>query len=625
MLKSIGIGTELFHKLIEKNYYYVDKTPFIKTIFEDNDVDVMLITRPRRFGKTLTMSTFYDFLSLDPENPGDTSRQEKWFKDTDILKEDKYKDFRNKYMGKFPVVFISLKQVDGDDFISAYGRLATVVYEMYSQFRYLADSNKLYDDEISSIRKYLDEEYLQDINNNNAIKNSLTRLLKYLNKHHGIKPILLIDEYDVPIAKAASKNYYKEMIDVISPFLGNALKTNLDLDRAVLTGCLRAAKESIFTGLNNFLVYSVLSTGEEDMSKGIGFTKEEAEKVLTCYGLKDYHETAQNNYDGYYFGYVHMFCPWDVMSFCKENYEKVGRDGYYFGYVHMFCPWDVMSFCKENYEKVGRENEKITAGNYWINTSGNDAIEEFMGFIGPKDIKKMQSLMDGESIEVEVREALCYGDLKKHDMNDFWTLLLYTGYLTFDPQYIGEEEDLCSVYIPNEEIRKCFKSKILNFYKKNTVMKNRTDDLIKGLFTGDAELIETSLCSLLAKYVSIRDFSTRAPKENYYHGFMNGLLVNGASLIQEQKSNFESGNGYVDLIIKSQKNSESKGIIAIIELKQTSDENDDKVLIADSAIEQIINKKYADAYIKRNDIREVYIYGICFYAKECSVVVKKLK
>jgi Holliday junction resolvase-like predicted endonuclease len=312
--------------------------------------------------------------------------------------------------------------------------------------------------------------------------------------------------------------------------------------------------------------------------------------------MESSHETAQKNYDGYYFGYVHMFCPWDVMSFCKENYEKVGRN----------------------------DNE-ITAGNYWINTSGNDIIEEFMGFIGPEDIKKMQSLMDGESIEVEVRETLCYGDLKNHDINDFWTLLLYTGYLTFNPQYISEEEDVCSVHIPNEEIRKCFKSKILNFYKKNTVMKNRTDDLIKGLFTGDAELIETSLCSLLAKYVSIRDFSTRAPKENYYHGFMNGLLVNGASLIQEQKSNFESGNGYVDLIIKSQKNSESKGIIAIIELKQTSDENDDKVLIADSAIEQIINKKYADAYIKRNDIREVYIYGICFYAKECSVVVKKLK
>ncbi len=599
MLKPIAIGTEIFHELIESNSYYVDKTSFISTVFEKNTSKVMIITRPRRFGKTLTMSTFYDFLALDPENPGDTSRQEKWFKDTDILKEDKYKDFCSKCMGKFPVVYITLKQVDGDDFISAYKQFASVVYNMYSKFRYLADSSKLATDEIEEFNLYLDKRYLKDPQNNDAIKDSLDSLLKFLNKHHGIKPILLIDEYDVPIAKAARNNYYKEMINIIKPFLSNALKTNLDLGRAVLTGCLRAAKESIFTGLNNFLVCSVLSTGEEDMSKGIGFTEEETEKVLTCYGLESSHETAQKNYDGYYFGFVHMFCPWDVMSFCKENYEKVGRN----------------------------DNE-ITAGNYWINTSGNDIIEEFMGFIGSEDIKKMQSLMDGESIEVEVRETLCYGDLKNHDINDFWTLLLYTGYLTFNPQYNSLKEDMYSVCIPNEEIRKCFKSKILNFYKNNTVMKNRTDELIKGLFAGNTEKVETSLCGLLAKYVSIRDFSTRAPKENYYHGFMNGLLVNGASLIQEQKSNFESGNGYVDLIIKSKdsdESNESNKIIVIIELKQTSDENDDKVLIADSAIEQIINKKYADAYIKRNDIREVYIYGICFYAKECSVVGKKLK
>ena len=593
MLKSIGIGTELFHKLIEKKHYYVDKTPFIKNIFKDNDVDVMLITRPRRFGKTLTMSTFYDFLSLNPENPGDTSRQEKWFKDTEILTNEEYKDFCSNYMGKFPVVFISLKQVDGDDFICAYGRLATVVYEMYSQFRYLADSNKLYDDEISSIRKYLDEEYLQDINNNNAIKNSLTRLLKYLNKHHGIKPILLIDEYDVPIAKVARNNYYKEMIDIISPFLGNALKTNQDLDRAVLTGCLIAAKESIFTGLNNFLVCSVIDRDDDDISKGIGFTEEEAEAVLTYYGLEAWQETAQKNYDGYYFGDIHMFCPWDVMHFCYKNYKKAGRN-----------------------------NNEITAGNYWINTSGNDIIEEFMGFIGSEDIKKMQSLMDGESIEAEVRETLCYGDLKNHDINDFWTLLLYTGYLTFDPLNKGQEDEVYNVSIPNEEIRKCFKSKILNFYKNNTVIKNRTDDLIKGLFTGDAESVKNSLSGLLAKYVSIRDFSVNAPKENYYHGFINGLLVNGTSLIKEQKSNLESGDGYIDLIIQSSDNS---GIIVIIELKQTPDENKDKVLIAGEAVEQIIRLKYADAYVARNDIRQVYIYGICFHKKLCSVVSKKLK
>ena len=210
-----------------------------------------------------------------------------------------------------------------------------------------------------------------------------------------------------------------------------------------------------------------------------------------------------------------------------------------------------MSFCKENYEKVGRNDNEITAGNYWINTSGNDIIEEFMGFIGSEDIKKMQSLMDGESIEVEVRETLCYGDLKNHDINDFWTLMLYTGYLTFNPQYRSPEKGKYRLYIPNEEIKECFKSKILNFYKNNTVMKNRTDDLIKGLFTGDAESVENSISGLLSKYVSIRDFSTRAPKENYYQGFMNGLLINGTSYIEEHKSNVESGDGYVDIIAAS--------------------------------------------------------------------------
>ena len=592
MLKSIGIGTELFHKLIEKKHYYVDKTPFIKTIFEDNDVDVMLITRPRRFGKTLTMSTFYDFLSLDPENPGDTSRQEKWFKDTDILKEDKYKDFCSKYMGKFPVIFISLKQVDGDDFISAYGRLASVVYDMYSQFRYLADSDKLATDEIEEYKLYLDKRYLKDPQNNDVIKDSLTSLLKFLHEHHGINPILLIDEYDVPIAKAASKNYYKEMIDVISPFLGNALKTNLDLDRAILTGCLRAAKESIFTGLNHFKNCSVLDIGKVNISRGIGFTKEETQEVLSYYGLSDRYEEVRKNYDGYHFGTVHMYCPWDVMSFCDDNYMLEDE-----------------------------EKSLIQPGNYWINTSGNDVIEEFMSFIGSEDIKKMQSLMDGESITIEVREALCYGDLKRHDINDFWTLLLYTGYLTFDPQYKGSKKKEYKLYIPNEEIKECFGSKIMEFYENDSFMNNCTGDLIKGLFSGNAEIVETSLCSLLAKYVSIRDFSTRAPKENYYHGFMNGLLISCGSLIEDHQSNMESGNGYADMILLSK----DKTDIAVLELKIASGELDDRVSIAEKAVEQIIDKKYAGRFIENKTIKSVHVYGICFYQKVCSVSVEKLK
>ena len=550
----------------------------------------MLITRPRRFGKTLTMSTFYDFLALDPVNPTDVSRQEKWFKDTKIF-EDKV--FCSKYMGKFPVIFITLKSVSGSDFLKAYRQFGSTIYKMLCQFNYLAESTKLNEEDVNDFKRLKNEVYLCDVENQNDVKNSLERLCYWLSIHHGTKPILLIDEYDVPIAKAAHNGYYKEMIDIISPFLSNALKTNLYLDRAVLTGCLRAAKESIFTGLNNLMVCSVLDAGNDDISTGIGFTKEDTQNVLSYYGLSDYYEEVSNNYDGYYFGTNHMFCPWDVMNFCNDNFRKLNQD-----------------------------KNLIQAGNYWINTSGNDVIEEFMGFIEPEDVDKMQKLLDGESITVEVRSALCYGDLENHNINDFWTLLLYTGYLTFVPQSYSPEKDSYSLYIPNEEIRKCFKSKIMDFYKNNNVMRNSTSNLINGLFSGDVVAVEDNLNELLAKYVSIRDFSVNAPKENYYHGFMNGLLANGTSLIEEQKSNFESGNGYIDLIIKSLKN---RGIIVILELKQTPDENKDKYLIAEDAVEQINNKKYADPYIRRNDIKAVLSYGICFCKKECTVVGKKLK
>lgn len=590
MLKSIGIGAELFNKLIENDCYYVDKTPFIRTVFKENKADVMLITRPRRFGKTLTMSTFYDFLSLNIENPSDVSLQEKWFKDTKIFED---KEFCSEYMGKFPVIFISLKAVSGNDFLRAYEQLGSTIYKMLCQFDYLAESKKLKEDAVNDFKQLKNEKYLCNPENQNAVKNSLERLCYWLYLHHGIKPILLIDEYDVPIAKAAHNGYYREMIDIISPFLSNALKTNLYLGRAVLTGCLRAAKESIFTGLNNLLVCSILDSGDDNVSQGIGFTKEESEEVLSYYGLTDYYEDVRNNYDGYHFGTTHMYCPWDVMNFCNDNYRKLSKD-----------------------------KNLIQAGNYWINTSGNDVIEEFMGFIEPEDVELMQDLLDGKSITAEVRATLCYGDLQNHDINDFWTLLLYTGYLTFEPQSHNPESDEYSVYIPNEEIRKCFKSRILNYFKNNSVMKSSTAELVKGLFEGDTEKVQDNLNTLLGKYVSIRDFSVNAPKENYYHGFVNGLLVNGTSLIAEQKSNFESGNGYIDLIIKSIR---SRGIIVILELKQTSDENEDKVLIAQDAVEQIIQKKYADPYIKRNDIKAVLTYGICFCKKECVVVGRKLK
>jgi hypothetical protein len=402
MLKTVGVGTELFHELIESDSYYVDKTSFIKTVFKDNSAKVTLITRPRRFGKTLTMSTFYDFLSLDHENPGDVSRQERWFKDTEIFND---KEFCSWYMGKFPVIFLTLKTITYSNFQNAFNELAFILSSTAEKFKYLESSHRLDSYDKKHFRNLLNLELLKDTSDISILTNSLKRLTSLLNKHHGIKPILLIDEYDVPIAKAAHNDYYDDMIEVISTLFNSALKTNSDLGRAVLTGCLRAAKESIFTGLNNPLICSVISTDDDDISAGIGFTKEETEKVLSYYGLADYSDMVRHNYDGYYFGDIHMYCPWDVMSFCNSNSKRTGK-----------------------------KNKVIRAYNYWINTSSNDVIEEFMGFIKSDDADGMQTLLDGGSITTPVRESLCYGDLKNHDITDFWTLLLYTGYLTFNPE-----------------------------------------------------------------------------------------------------------------------------------------------------------------------------------------------
>ena len=589
MLKSIGIGAESFHELIESNSYYVDKTAFIRTVFKENTSKVMLITRPRRFGKTLTMSTFYDFLSLNIENPGDVSLQEKWFKDTKIFED---MEFCSEYMGRFPVIFLTLKSVAFDNFNDSYSELARVINSLALNFSYLKSSSELDNDELKIFYKLLDYDVLQDPANKSLLSGSLVTITNLLYRHHKISPVLLIDEYDVPVAKAAHFGYYREMINVVGQLLATGLKGNTNMKKAVLTGCLRAAKESIFTGFNNLQICSILDPGKKDISQGIGFTREDTQEVLSYYGFTDYYDEVKNNYDGYHFGTSHMYCPWDVMNFCNDNYEMLGEN-----------------------------RNLISAGNYWINTSGNDVIEEFMGFIEPEDVDLMQDLLDGKSITAEVRTSLCYSDLQNHNINDFWTLLLYTGYLTFEPQSHNPESDEYSVYIPNEEIRKCFKSKILEFFKNNSVMKNHTKGLMTSLFSGEADKVQEHLNGLLRKYVSIRDFATRAPKENYYHGFMNGLLINSVSYARELKSNVESGNGYVDLVALSASNDS----VIILELKKTDNLFDDRKKIAREAVQQIVDTGYAEAYMDNGTICSVYAYGLCFCKKTCSVAVQKLK
>ena len=415
MVKPVNIGAESFHELIESNSYYVDKTPFIRTVFQEITSKVLLITRPRRFGKTLTMSTFLDFLAINPDNPEDLSRQELWFKDTAIFSD---REFCRRYMGRFPVIFISLKSVYGSDFDKAYQQLGSTVYKMMFPFRYLADSSKLSKDDISYFQKLQNKEFLCDQKHQNNLVDSLEQLCCWLWMHHGVKPVVLIDEYDVPIAKAAERGYYREMVDVIGLFLGNALKTNNHLGRGILTGCLRAAKESIFTGLNNFQNCSILDSENDQLSRAIGFTEEETNEVLSYYGLDKYRNEVKNNYGGYNFGTAHMYCPWNVMNFCDDNYELVAQS-----------------------------DELVTADNYWINTSGNAAIEDFMGYIKSGDVDLMQELLDGKSITAAVKESLCYGDLQI-------MILTISGLCCFTPDILP----LIRLKLSGKKIKRCTNS-----------------------------------------------------------------------------------------------------------------------------------------------------------------------
>ena len=589
--RPIGIGTEVFHKLIEEHKYYVDKTLLLRTVFQENGAEVLLITRPRRFGKTLTLSTFRDFLSLDHTSPGDISRQEKWFQETAIYSD---RDFCQNYMGRFPVVSLSLKSVSFDNFSDAYNELAAVITSLAEEFSYLEDSPELNRSDRLTLNRLLDHEQLRDPSDKTALTRSLLSLTNLLYRHHQSNPVLLIDEYDVPIAKAARFGYYNDMIRVVRPLLANALKGNTNMKKAVITGCLPGPAESIFTELSNFQNCSLLDDGNSALFQGIGFTEEETRRLLACYDLEKHFAEVKRSYDGYNCGSTCMYCPWDVLSFCNDSYEKAQRG----------------------------DDAFIKPGNYWLNTSSNDAIEEFMEHIESKDAEKMQVLLDGGSITAEVREALCYGNLRKHSTDDFWTLLLYTGYLTFDPKYHSSTSNENKLFIPNAEIRSCFEAKILDFFRSNHLMTEHTRELVKSLFAGDADRAQQNLQSLLAKYVSIRDFTSKAPKENYYHGFLNGLLINWAAEIHEQSSNLESGDGYIDLIASSSQNS---GIIIILELKQTDSLQSDKMQIARKAIKQIMDRKYADPYIHREDITGVYAWGICFHRKSCSLAVEKLK
>ena len=613
---ALPVTGDTFAEVREKNRYYVDKTPYLKQVFsEDEAVDenslidgttVLLLTRPRRFGKTMLMNMFESFLNINYEKPGDTSIQDKFFKGTKILEDQK---FCKKYMGQFPVISITLKDVLGDSYEDAYFQLAGIVADKVNEYGFLKDSPALNDDDKDTFSKLSNKDFLikSSAQTRYYITKAIASLSLMLYKHFNKQVYILIDEYDVPLAKAQEHGYHKDMVTLMSSFLGFLKDPQKDpekdtsiISKVILTGCLKVAKNSIFTGVNNLKVNTVTSENE-NLTGIIGFTKEETLKTLQDYEMGDFKDVVKNNYDGYKFYDKEMFCPWDVLNFIDENFTK---------------------------NQKGQKN-KVDAANYWAGSSSNTSLYEYLGFLTDSDNQKMQDLVDGNSISFILNETMNYDCLSKHDTNDFWSLLLHTGYLTLDWEKTDEDElvkDNSSnkevyVRIPNLEIQKCFKEDIQKRFDSFLKKDNLADKIANALFTGDTEFVQTKLRIYLKKFVSIRDTATKAPQENYYHGFLNGVFTNCSNdFLTEYHSNYESGDGYADITFKSEYSDNA----VIIEIK-SAPVGTDLNPISKNAIAQIEDKHYADPFLQNSMIKSIYAYGIVFSGKNCTLSVKKIK
>ena len=585
--KGIAVGTDDYSKIIDNKGYFVDKTSLIKDVFAQNKSEVLLISRPRRFGKTLTMSMFYHFLAINHDNPNDLTRQQELFKDTQIYQD---REFCQQYMGHYPVIFLSLKSVEGINFETAYQKLAEVIYGLVdSQFRFLLQSNKLSDGNKRDLQYLLDLDNLEKVSSSVKLQFSLQKLTQFLYQHYGKKAIVLIDEYDVPLAKASVHGYYAQMVDVIRGMLGNTLKTNSYLKKGVLTGCLRVAKESIFTGLNNINVNTVFSR-DEALSTGIGFTTDETNMMLDYYGLSSFNNIVKEWYGGYNFANHEMFCAWDVVNFCAEAIR--------------------LENCQD-----------MTPQNYWVNTSSNDLINKFLGFLTEKDAQDMQTLVDGGTVSKKIRETLNHEDLKEHRSDDFWSMLLYTGFLTVvKPSDFDVASSELNFRIPNKSIRNCFKEKIQDYFTKAPTQVQKATKILQSIFNADAEQLRVDIEDALAKFISVRDFSTKAPKEYYYHGFLNSVFSTQCEHLRNYASNQEAGNGYSDITFLSK----DSLLGVVLELKYTDDENE-LIPTAKAALKQIDEKHYIEAFKKNGFTEKVYALGLSFSKKSCAVSFKEFK
>ena len=596
-------GKDVYSELKGNGCYFVDKTPYLKELIDKDKSNVMLFTRPRRFGKTLFMSMVEYFLKINSANPGDTILQQKLFKDTKILED---REFCAKYMGQHPVICLTLKGVQGVDFEDAYYKLAEVVSAKANEYSFLKDSPSLDEKEKAKFEKLCDEDYLKSFDKRaqSYVTSAIISLARMLYKHFKKQVYVLIDEYDVPLAKAQEKDYHDEMVTLISSLFDFFKTIPQDpetgeqyVSKVIMTGCLKVAKNSIFTGVNNLYVNTVTSQLKQYTGM-IGFTKEDTYKFLKDYELDDFAQKVKDNYDGYKFYDKEMFCPWDVVNFIKDNFD--------------FKQQGLLS--------------KIKADNYWATSTSSSAVYEYLGYLTDSDTQKMQDLVDGKSISFKLNESMNYDCLSEHDPNDFWSLLLHTGYLTVDWEKTGaltpneNNPDDIVVRLPNLEIKDCFTKNIQKRFKDVFVNLELPGKFVNALVKGQQVDISNILFDMLQKYVSIRDTATKAPLENYYHGFINGIFTSCEKLVSEYHSNYEAGNGYPDISFKAERNTKA----VIIEIKATSkaEEMDELVAIALSQIEE---KNYAEPFTKIAKITDIYAIGIAFCKKDCTVACKKIK
>ena len=559
-LKKLPIGIENFEEIRREDFYYVDKSHIIEQLLTQWG-KVNLFTRPRRFGKSLNMSMLQSFFEI--------GKDKTLF---DGLRISDNQELCEKYQGKFPVVSVSLKGINGATYEEARRFLIKTINEEARRLSVLSDSTELDETDHELLTQLKKKEMTND-----SLVYSIRELTELLEKHYGSKVIVLIDEYDVPLAKANENGYYDEMVLLIRNLFENALKTNSSLKFAVLTGCLRIAKESIFTGLNNFKVYSIT---DKSFDETFGFTDAEVKELLRYYGQEKYCETVKEWYDGYRFGNVDVYCPWDVINFCSDHLADPG----------------------------------LEPKNYWANTSGNSVISHFIDSVGkPQKLTRMEleQLVNGGIVQKEINSELTYKDLYS-SIDNLWSTLFMTGYLTQRGEPSGNRYNLV---IPNREIRNIITNHILKMFKENVKDDGKTvSDLCDALLNKNPEKVELIFTEYMKKTISIRDTFARKPtKENFYHGLLLGIL--GFKENWSVMSNRESGDGFGDILIRI----EDEDVGIVIEVKYA--DNGNLQGECEKALQQIIDIRYTES-LEQEGIHTIIKYGIACYRKKCKVLMR---